>query len=122
MTRIRSFAVFASLFLAAPAFADTAATSSSDQPKAECSKAKADTAKAEEAAPAKTRRLTARERWLGTPRTRAVALPEESDAFILPRMSDPTQAVTFQSSNPELQTEVLDKALPLPSLGTGGAF
>ena len=122
MTRIRSFAVFASLFLAAPAFADTAATSS-EQPKASCSKAKAaDTAEAEEAAPARTRRLTARERWLGTPRTRAVALPEESDAFILPRMSDPTQTTAFQSSNPELQTEVLDKALPLPSLGTGGAF
>lgn len=120
MTRIRSFAVFASLFLAAPALADTAAPTSCDKSAEPVIEAKADGAA--KATPVKTRRLTARERWLGTPRTRAVTLPEEGQAFILPRMSDPTQTTVFANGNPELQTEVLDKALPLPSLGTGGAF
>ena len=123
MIRIRSFAVFAALFLAGPALADHTDEKQTPERSVEV-EAKANTDRA--AARVETRRLTTRERWLGTPRTRAAStevLPGSSQDYILPGLSDPAQTRTqFSDSSIELRSEALNRRLPLPSLGTGAAF
>lgn len=100
MTRIRSFAVFASLFLAGPALADSP-VSSGDEPIV---------SRATEAEPATTatpardseRRLSSWQRWRGKPYLRSGA------PGVPPNQID-------------LRSEALDKALPIQTPYNGGS-
>ncbi len=120
MFRIRSFAVFASLFLAAPALADSQ-TSTNPEPATEQAAAVESEATAGEPA-AIERRLSTRERWRGKPYVRAASLPDDPRAFMLPRLNNPTTPSAFNSGSVELRNEALNKQLPLPNLGSNPSF
>ncbi|MAE96077.1 MAG: hypothetical protein CL910_15580 [Deltaproteobacteria bacterium] len=98
MTRIRSFAVFASLFLASPALADSPITSS-DEPAVSRDTAIESTATTPE------RRLTTRERWRGKP-------------YLSSRRAAPGALVT---NHIDLRSEVLNQALPIQTPFNGGS-
>ena len=94
MTRIRSFAVFASLFLAAPALADSPVSSGDEPVVSRAVEAEVATT----AAPARdsNRRLSTWQRWRGKP-----------------------YLVTNQI---DLRNEALDKALPIQTPYNGGSL